>query len=491
MYRFAFKVFLFALAANCGVADCSAYQDFYQLANERIEQHRKTDIDIVVLDSNGRVVVGADVEVSMTRHAFRWGTAVVAQRINSNTNNNQVYKQKLLENFNSVVFENDLKWAPWTGAWGNGIGWNQADPALNWLDANNLPTRGHYLAWGTLSGSDGYGPDNNDINSIPATLLEHIDNKLATVGDRVTEWDVINHPIGWGPSTYGNEFGDEFYSTIISASRDKALPGTELWMNEDNILNGGNVADSYETLINFLINDSAAPDGIGIQGHFKSSWGRNQPDTPERMYTQLERFSQLIPRIQLTELDIDVGVYDSDDNLISYDQQLHAELMNNYLISLFSHKDLEGITMWGFWEGAHWLPTAALYDQDWTPRPALLAYQNLVFDEWWTDESGQSDIDGKYELRGFKGDYRVQVMSGGQTYTANTQFNDQNNSMTLVIEAEFLLGDVNQNGQLNFLDISPFIALLSSGVFQTEADMNGDGALNFLDIAPFINALAN
>ena len=73
MYRFAFKIFLFALAANCGLADCSAFQDFYQLANQRIEQHRKTDIDIVVLDSNGRVVVGADVEVSMTRHAFRWG----------------------------------------------------------------------------------------------------------------------------------------------------------------------------------------------------------------------------------------------------------------------------------------------------------------------------------------------------------------------------------------------------------------------------------
>ena len=491
MYRIAFKTILLSLIVSFGRSDCFAYQDFNQLANERIEQHRKTDIDITVLDSIGRVVVGADVEVNMTRHAFRWGTAVVGQRINSNSSDDQIYKQKLLENFNSVVLENDLKWPPWTGAWGTGIGWNQAEPALVWLNDNNLPARGHYLAWGTFSGSDGYGPNNDDVDSVPATLLAHIEDKLTTVGDRITEWDVINHPIGWGPNTYGDEFGDQFYSTIINTSRSIASPGTEMWMNEDNILNGGSVADEYETLINFLINDSAAPDGIGIQGHFKSSWGRNQPNTDQQIYTQLERFSQLIPRIQLTEFDIDVGVFDADNNLISYDQQHHAELMNDYLISLFSHKDVEGVTMWGFWEGAHWLPTAALYDQDWTPRPALLAYQNLVLNEWWTEESGQSDVDGKYELRGFKGDYQVQVTLGDLTYTADTQFDDQNGSLTIVVDAEILLGDVSQDGQVNFDDIGQFIAVLTSGVYQAEADMNNDGVANLLDIGPFIDAVRN
>ena len=115
MYRL-FKSILFALVVSCSPFDCVAFQDFYELANQRIEQHRKTEIDITVVDSNGQAVAGADVEVNMTKHAFRWGTAVVAQRINSNTSDNQIYKQKLLENFNAVVFENDLKWPPWTGA---------------------------------------------------------------------------------------------------------------------------------------------------------------------------------------------------------------------------------------------------------------------------------------------------------------------------------------------------------------------------------------
>ena len=38
-----------------------------------------------------------------------------------------------------------------------------------------------------------------------------------------------------------------------------------------------------------------------------------------------------------------------------------------------------------------------------------------------------------------------------------------------------LLGDVNRDDTVNFLDISPFISRLASGTFQVEADVNQDG----------------
>jgi len=56
--------------------------------------------------------------------------------------------------------------------------------------------------------------------------------------------------------------------------------------------------------------------------------------------------------------------------------------------------------------------------------------------------------------------------------------------------AIILLGDVNQDGVVDFLDISPFIALLSTGEFLTEADVNQDEAVDFLDISPFIEILS-
>ncbi len=53
-----------------------------------------------------------------------------------------------------------------------------------------------------------------------------------------------------------------------------------------------------------------------------------------------------------------------------------------------------------------------------------------------------------------------------------------------------ILGDVNQDGAVSFLDISPFIGLLSANGFLEEADVNQDGAVNFLDISPFIDLLS-
>ena len=52
-----------------------------------------------------------------------------------------------------------------------------------------------------------------------------------------------------------------------------------------------------------------------------------------------------------------------------------------------------------------------------------------------------------------------------------------------------LLGDVNLDGIVNFLDISPFIQRLSNQVLQAEADVNQDGVVSFLDISPFIMIL--
>jgi hypothetical protein len=53
-----------------------------------------------------------------------------------------------------------------------------------------------------------------------------------------------------------------------------------------------------------------------------------------------------------------------------------------------------------------------------------------------------------------------------------------------------LLGDVNLSGTVDFLDITPFIAVLSSNGFQAEADCDQSAAVDFLDTTPFIAILS-
>ena len=54
---------------------------------------------------------------------------------------------------------------------------------------------------------------------------------------------------------------------------------------------------------------------------------------------------------------------------------------------------------------------------------------------------------------------------------------------------ETLLGDVNLDGNVDLLDVSPFVALLTSGSFQLEADINRDNEVNLLDIGGFVEIL--
>ena len=65
-----------------------------------------------------------------------------------------------------------------------------------------------------------------------------------------------------------------------------------------------------------------------------------------------------------------------------------------------------------------------------------------------------------------------------------------NLAFTVMTQSNFELGDVNRNGMIDFLDIAPFITLLSSGDYQFEGDVDQNGFVDFLDIAPFIALLS-
>ncbi len=82
------------------------------------------------------------------------------------------------------------------------------------------------------------------------------------------------------------------------------------------------------------------------------------------------------------------------------------------------------------------------------------------------------------------GTLRVDISANG------SNFSDVNGFQLDLSSGDFLLGDVNLDGMVTFLDIAPFIAVLSSAGFQFQADCDQNGVVNFLDIAPFIAILS-
>ncbi len=56
-------------------------------------------------------------------------------------------------------------------------------------------------------------------------------------------------------------------------------------------------------------------------------------------------------------------------------------------------------------------------------------------------------------------------------------------------ESDLLLGDVNLDGVVDLLDVSPFVDLITGGLFQAEADIDQNGVVDLLDVAPFVGLL--
>ncbi len=52
-----------------------------------------------------------------------------------------------------------------------------------------------------------------------------------------------------------------------------------------------------------------------------------------------------------------------------------------------------------------------------------------------------------------------------------------------------LVGDVNCDGEVNLLDVGPFVDLITSGETDPKGDINGDGFVDLLDVGPFVDLL--
>jgi len=90
------------------------------------------------------------------------------------------------------------------------------------------------------------------------------------------------------------------------------------------------------------------------------------------------------------------------------DEKLRSDFARDFLIACFSHEAVDGIVTWGFWEGAHWEPKAALFDNDWNPTAIGKHWIELTKRRWWTDETLTTDEGGKLSLRGFNGTYSIE-----------------------------------------------------------------------------------
>lgn len=385
-------------------------------AAQRIEQIRKANLTVRVEDADGAPIPNAAITVEMLQHDYAFGSAVVSRLFAGNNGHNPTYESKLLDldgrghGFNWVVFENALKWPGWEQNWITPK--PQTASAVQWLRNHGIKIRGHNLVW---PGWSNLPPDiqanQNDPDYIKNRIDSHIEEIVTYPGiaGNIAEWDVLNEITTNRDLEYalqgqpGYITGREIYPEIFQKLAE-VDPDTKTYINDYVTISqgntGGGLYDLKKQFAREIIDAGVQLDGIGFQGHIGGF-----PTSIYDVYNILEDFYLTFgTAAKITEYDTNEAV----------DDELAATYLRDFLTIVFSHESTDGFMMWGFWDGAHWHGNAPLFYQNWTLKPAGQAFIDLVFNEWWTDENGQTDANGEFSLRGFKGTYKITVDCGDE-----------------------------------------------------------------------------
>ena len=352
--------------------------DWKTWANARIEQIRKRDARLLIVDVNGTPVPGTAVNIKQIRHRFAFGSAI------NNNISNPNYAAFFRTNFEWAVMENESKWYSNEPSRSN-VTYTVADNIVNFCNTNAITLRGHTLFWAVDQFVQQWVTNLSDAN-----LRVHLTNRLNSAVNHFkntfVHWDVNNEML------HGNYFGNRLgnwvnpWMFIHARSID---PNVKLFVNDYNVV-AGNETEAYKQQILSLLASNAPVNGIGAQGHFGSTIN------PLLTESRLDSLAELGLPIWISE-------YDSANP----DASVRADNLEMLYRIAFSKPAVEGVLMWGFWAGSHWRGAdAAIVNLNWTLNAAGQRYQSLLA-EWTTTTNGVADAQGMVDFRGFHGTYDI------------------------------------------------------------------------------------
>lgn len=369
-----------------------------EAANQRIQEHRTGDLRVIVAGNRGPVE-GAEVHIEMTDHLFNFGHAAGAELITGTSSDAEAYRDVLLTNVNQVTLDNDLKWGFWTNEEFRNT---RTLPAIEWLHENDMDLHGHPLIWPSWGNAPPYLQDLTP-EELRAEVAAHITDKASTLSGDVLAWDVVNEP--YSEHDMLDVLGQDVIADWFELA-EAADPDSLKLLNDYGILSQNALNERKQDFIYDLLRDLIAADvpidALGMQAHM----GRSQLTPPEDLLPVLDRYAALGLGLQITEFDV-----------ATTDEQLQADYTRDFFTMAFSHPEVNAISTWGFWEGRYAASSAAMYRLDWTQKPNGAAWQDLVLNEWWTDEHMTTTSNGRANTRAFLGTYRVSVTIDGVTTT--------------------------------------------------------------------------
>lgn len=395
------------VAATTGHAQIERNQTALRQALDGIEKHRKGPALIKVMDSNGKPVAGARLDIRQVSHAFKFGCYLKIDDLDQSKLPD--YERRFKGLFNYAVI----------GAYWDNIENKRGIENWSWFDREaalgeklGVTIAAAPILWGTSEfGTPRWLPANKA--ELMPILERRVKASIARDG-RVSDWEIVNEPMAPKGDLFARALGDEYISLAFEWAKD-AAPGKRRLINEYGVF--GMVKrhnynrDRYFDLLEKLIAKDAPIDVIGIQAHANGEWYE-----PANVAEQLARYAGLGKPIQITEFSSQTHDFDDPKSPLEiagpyrqavWDSEKQAEFYREFYTIAFGNPQVEAIVTWGLDDERAWLPGIGVVDIFGQPKPAYDQLDHLINNEWKTSVTGVTNNKGIFELRGFYGNYEV------------------------------------------------------------------------------------
>lgn len=357
-------------------------------ANARIANIRKAPITVNFQNIHGS---GYTVEIQQTGSKFAFGSVVDAAMIVDPIH--LPYQQFYYDNFEWGVLGNALKWPQTEPVHGHPT-LDKAMTAVNALRQKGKKVRGHNMFWGTGHTHPRWLNGMNSSEILQA-MHTHINDVISRTRGSLEHWDVYNENL------HGTYF--EEHTGHVNITKEmfrwihKAEYGVKLFLNEYAVASPGSMTTAYKKQGSTMKKSGVPIYGMGIQCH------TNAHLNISTLKYRIDKVAEAGLPIWITEFTVN-----------EKDEHLKAKALEDMLTLFFSHPAIEGVLLWGYWDGRIWIHDSALASgHDVTPNEAGRRYLQLYHHTWRTNET--LPVTGNYVYTsGFMGDYTLRLKHDDQ-----------------------------------------------------------------------------
>jgi endo-1,4-beta-xylanase len=287
---------------------------------------------------------------------------------------NGPHAEILKRHFNSIVAENDMKWARIHPAEST-FDFSRADTLVAFARSNHMLVRGHTLLWHKQNPPwlflDAQGKQMQPTPENKALLLgrleKHIRAVVSRYRDDVYAWDVVNEvidpsaPDGMRRTPWYLITGTDYIDTAFRTAREVA-PKAKLFVNDYDTTDPVKRQYLYD-LVRDLKRRGVPVDGVGHQMHINIDC----PSTADFVET-INMFAALGVDQQVTELDMSV-YHNGQDSYATVHPEAMAKQAQRYRELFDALRQLKGkitgVTFWGVADDHTWLTHFPATRLDW------------------------------------------------------------------------------------------------------------------------------